>query len=138
VAGTLNRRISSFDNLITLYFIKKSGHYTGAARVLLITSFVLLGELAVLIIHSGYGKGGVLLVSILYIFRNSPIKRSLGGAISLILLVFSGTWVQWFGLLPLILFGLYNGKSGKGSRRLSYLFYPLHLLFLGILSLILF
>lgn len=42
--------------------------------------------------------------------------------------------IYWFGVLGFIVILLYDGKRGKGLKRLFYLFYPGHLLLIGILK----
>ena len=74
-----------------------------------------------------YEYHGILIAYFFYIFRNNPILSIIGGYLS----IFKTPWA-------LIGFGLtltYNGKRGKQNKILNYLFYPVHLLILGLLRL---
>ena len=93
-----------------------------------------------------YGLTGILTIILFYVFRNCKFAW-LGQLISLILLYivfFKGQSVvldilnfeyylplQSIGILSLILIWLYNGKKGKDSKKLQYMFYwfyPVHML----------
>ena len=72
-----------------------------------------------------YEYHGILIAYFFYIFRNNPILSIIGGYLS----IFKTPWA-------LLGFGLtltYNGKRGKQNKILNYLFYPVHLLILGLL-----
>ena len=74
-----------------------------------------------------YEYHGILIAYFFYIFRNNPILSIVGGYLSII----KTPWA-------LLGFGLtltYNGKRGKQNKILNYLFYPVHLLILGLLRL---
>ena len=74
-----------------------------------------------------YEYHGILIAYFFYIFRNNPILSIIGGYLS----IFKTLWA-------LLGFGLtltYNGKRGKQNKILNYLFYPVHLLILGLLRL---
>ena len=74
-----------------------------------------------------YEYHGILIAYFFYIFRNNPILSIIGGYLSIL----KTPWA-------LLGFGLtltYNGKRGKQNKILNYLFYPVHLLILGLLRL---
>ena len=74
-----------------------------------------------------YEYHGILIAYFFYIFRNNQILSIIGGYLS----IFKTLWA-------LLGFGLtltYNGKRGKQNKILNYLFYPVHLLILGLLRL---
>ena len=74
-----------------------------------------------------YEYHGILIAYFFYIFRNNPILSIIGGYLSIIK-------IPW----ALLGFGLtltYNGERGKQNKILNYLFYPVHLLILGLLRL---
>lgn len=80
-----------------------------------------------MILGLDYEYHGILIAYFFYIFRNNPILSIIGGYLS----IFKTPWA-------LLGFGLtltYNGKRGKQNKILNYLFYPLHLLILGLLRL---
>lgn len=74
-----------------------------------------------------YEYHGILIAYFFYIFRNNQILSIIGGYLSIV----KTPWA-------LLGFGLtltYNGKRGKQNKILNYLFYPVHLLILGLLRL---
>lgn len=95
-------------------------------------------------VHSDYGYFGVLSIFSFYLFRNNKILMSF----SFIALVFMyyGKYLLipaisniYLGLIvctmvPLLFINLYNHKKGKDTKYFLYLFYPLHLLIIYVLS----
>ena len=74
-----------------------------------------------------YEYHGILIAYFFYIFGNNPILSIIGGYLSIV----KTPWA-------LLGFGLtlaYNGERGKQNKILNYLFYPVHLLILGLLRL---
>lgn len=92
------------------------------------------------ILHFDYGFYGVAIVLIFYIFKNNFINASLFFIIatatkyiaSMINLkaLLHPTLIKLFlyTCLSIIFIAAYNGKKGKDTRYLLYLFYPIHLL----------
>lgn len=123
--------------LIMLYFIKRAEKYDRKKRKLLVTGFIVLGETITLLIQAN-AIGGILLITVLYIFREQPKRLFLWGTIALSIMALGFMWIQLFGLVSFILFRYYNGEVGKGSKYLFYIFYPAHLLILSIIYIIMF
>lgn len=72
-----------------------------------------------------YDYHGILIAYFFYLFRERPLLRIFFGYLS----IFKEIW-------SLLGFGLtltYNGQRGKQYKLLNYLFYPVHLLILGLL-----
>ncbi|MGM0217625.1 TraX family protein [Enterococcus sp. AZ126] len=83
-----------------------------------------LGIFAAQGLHTDYGGWiGVLLIVVLYLFRDFHLFKCVLGA--LILLQNS-----WFGLIAFIPIYFYNGQRGKQWKYFFYWFYPAHLLVL--------
>ena len=81
-----------------------------------------------------YGIMGVLLPVLIY-FGN-PKQKYLTAGLILLGLAYGG--VQWFALAAVPLLGMYNGQRGKYAMgKLFYLYYPLHLVVIYVLSLFL-
>ncbi|MBQ8237707.1 MAG: conjugal transfer protein TraX [Oscillospiraceae bacterium] len=128
--------------------VKRHGR---AVRMTVACVSVLLGSVAGLVAFADYLHGGVLTVLVFYFFRArnwvSRFCQLIGLAwINLELLgglVYEFTVItfpqQGFALLALIPIWLYRGNPGLRSpvlKWINYLFYPVHLLILGLLMLL--
>ncbi len=88
--------------------------------------------------HCDYGFYGVAIILLFYIFKNSLPKASIAFILAttikyIIPIIKYGLYYQYLYLLictliPIIFISLYNGKKGKDTKYLLYLFYPIHLL----------
>ena len=91
--------------------------------------------LAAALLRPDYGIPGVALVLLFHLFREDKAAQLL----FLVLLNCFGYGlgsVQSFAALAWIPISLYRGKKGRGGKALqygSYIFYPLHMLILGLL-----
>ena len=74
-----------------------------------------------------YEYHGILIAYFFYIFRNNQILSIIGGYLSIVRTLWT---LLGFGLTL-----AYNGERGKQNKILNYLFYPVHLLILGLLRL---
>lgn len=90
-----------------------------------------------------YGFAGILTPFLVSLFKSKPGKlAAMGFAILLItvevyLAIFS--WIQLYAFLSIPLIALYNGKPGRYRMKyFFYLFYPLHLAALWIISWLIF
>lgn len=87
-----------------------------------------------------YGFGGIIL-PIFVLFSKDKKGKLLSFSLGLILMVFtlnySNSLLSLCSFIPLILLFFYNGKNGKTALKWSfYLFYPLHLAILYLISLL--
>ena len=92
-----------------------------------VTAVLWCGAMAVLagVCRTDYGAAGVILIVLLYYFREDPSRRlALGYGV---LLLGAGT-MEFTAIGSFFLLGFYNGERGRGPRQLFYWFYPLHLL----------
>ena len=86
-------------------------------------------------LQTDYGGAGVLLVVLLYWFRENGIRRACAGYATLMLGV---SPAEVTALFSFALMNGYNGEQGGGRwQRLFYLSYPLHILVLWGVSLFL-
>lgn len=104
----------------------------GIASAILVFAGVMLSE----ILHVDYGGYGVLLILLFYMGRRlkaSPLITCIAGYLLFL-------WEPYcIGGFLLLLF--YNGKKrqrGKGFQFFFYLFYPVHLLILGLIRVVFF
>lgn len=101
--------------------------------------------------HFDYGFFGVFIIFIFYLLHNKKIAMSIVFVISVIvkylipiiqngipiLYTFFGTkysMVMYFTCFAIIPILFYNGQKGKDAKYLFYIFYPVHLLILSIIS----
>lgn len=94
---------------------------------------VIMGLMAEFLNFS-YGMLGILVISFFYLFKeNFPLIILSVGLSTLIL----GETMQYFSLFSLILIYFYNKELGKNCKMLFYLYYPLHILVLGLINMLL-
>jgi len=118
--------------LISIYIYDKSKY-----KIIGIISAILIGLLAEFA-HCDYGFYGVAIIFLFYIFKNDIIKSSTAFMTAttikyLIPMIKYGFYDIYLyllicTLLPIIFISSYNGKKGKDTKYLLYLFYPIHLL----------
>lgn len=110
--------------------------------LLLLGSFLLFVEFLNIV---DYGIFGVLLILVFYFVKDKKLSLSLGTAclvlLTLKMMLFAGftlrSTVQFLSILSLLLLYFYNGNKGKVNLKwLFYIFYPLHLLVILIITLI--
>ncbi len=123
------------------YFIAKFLQY-----LLCIMPVILLAILAEFFSFD-YGFFGVTIIFLFYVFKNSKtlmiLSYSLTCTIYYVLQIIINGYSYWyvllclFTILPIFLICLYNGKQGKKVKWILYLFYPVHLIILYLLTFVL-
>ena len=96
-------------------------------RLWYLASFVVLAIMCIISMYLSidYEYHSIIIVYLLYIFYNKPVVGCILGYLSII----QELWcILGFGLIL-----MYNGERGKQNKLINYLFYPVHLLILGIL-----
>jgi len=111
-------------------------------KYFLVLSIGLLG----LLLRVDYKMYGIIMIFILYRFRDSKIKMVISFAIlvfvrHIILAYYNGIGISPYVLkiclsiiASLIFILLYNGKQGKKIQKFYYWFYPVHMLVLYLVS----
>ena len=94
---------------------------------------VIIGLIAEFLNFS-YGMLGILVISFFYLFKKNFLLFVLSVSLSTLIL---GDTMQYFSLLSLILIYFYNKKLGKKCKMFFYLYYPLHILVLGLIKMFL-
>lgn len=114
-------------------------------KLLLLLPFVWVSQR----LHLEYSRQGILLMGLFFLTRNLPYRHILHLLGLIALFCFSGTVVDlgfislsWtaFAVLAIIPIALYTGKKSGSSRLVQtgfYLFYPVHLLVLLLLTVLL-
>ena len=128
--------------LISIYIYDKD---KSKYKILGIISSILIGFIAQFI-NCDYGFYGVAIIVIFYIFKNNTTKTSIAFILAtviryLIPIIKYGynnifLYLMFSTMFPIIFISLYNGKKGKDTKYLLYLFYPIHLLIIYGISLI--
>lgn len=118
--------------LASIYIYDKSKH-----KFFGIIISIIIGIIAELI-HCDYGFYGIAIILLFYVFKNNNLLSSISFIIAvtinyLIPIIKYGFYDIYLylyisTLIPIIFISLYNGKKGKNTKYLLYLFYPIHLL----------
>lgn len=104
----------------------------------MIALLVFLGKL----VRVDYGWYGVLSVFVLYVFRERKVGRVLGFMLLSAIYYYKRLFIDYskanlisyiFSNIPVILLLFYQGKLGRKTKYLYYIFYPVHM---GILYII--
>ncbi|MDY4668673.1 MAG: TraX family protein [Oliverpabstia sp.] len=126
-SGHQNVFFTLFIGFLVIWAIEKAEE-THHAFLLSALAFT-LGCFAAFILNTDYDYKGVLLITVLYLFRYNPSLRTLAGCISLI-------W-EPPACLAFFPIQMYNGKRGISLKYFFYLFYPLHLLLFAAITFVL-
>ena len=166
-AGSVNVFVTLFLGLLGLYLFDKVSHWKALPEPLAYAAAVLPVALACLAAHklgSDYGRYGVMLIFIFYLFRDNRTGAMLAfflctelryglccistdklSEVTVWLSLFESgdkTWyiggsIQQFCILAAIPIALYSGEKGSGRLKwVFYAFYPVHLLVLWLISII--
>lgn len=85
--------------------------------------------------NTDYGAMGVALILVMVLLRDKPLTRDLvAGGVLAAMIPFGSHWIELFGMLAFPLFHRYNGQRGRQSKYFFYIFYPAHLLLLGLIA----
>lgn len=105
--------------------------YTPVELALLITAAA--GAALYILPHADYNYHSLLLITMLYLFRNSRPAQVLATAAWCVNLYGSNTYFIIGGLCSCLLMLLYNGKKGPAFKLGFYLIYPVHILLIFLL-----
>lgn len=94
------------------------------------TAAVVAGCWIAFVLQTDYDWRGVILIVVLYLFRSNRLLMTAAGCVCLL-------W-EAPACLAFLPINLYNGRRGFSMKYFFYLFYPAHLLFLGILRYLVF
>lgn len=99
----------------------------------ILLSVVIVGVfycIAEYLLCTDYGGGGVLAIFTMYMLRS---KKELAMILTVFVLSIFASSIELLALFMVIPIHFYNGERGKQMKYLFYLFYPVHLLILGLL-----
>lgn len=125
--GHQNVFFTLFLGLVMLrLFTKLTGK---VEQCLMVIGLFLLAEF----LRTDYSSMGLLMIFMFYIFRErAGVKIAIISVINILLM----GYIQAFGALAMIPISLHNGKQGRKMKYFFYLFYPVHLLILYIVSMV--
>ena len=89
--------------------------------------------LAAYFLRLDHGYPGLILVLIFFFFRKSGKRLIIAVTVWAFICIPLGQMLEWAGLIALIPIMMYNGEKGKGSKWFFYIFYPAHMLVLGLI-----
>lgn len=116
--------------LIMLYFYGKFPGKSGKnlAVKAVVTAAALLWPV---MLGITFGSALVLTAAVMWVFREKPLLRNIGGACAVILCALSS---PFYLAAPMGILGthFYNGEKGEENRIVNYLAYPILLLFVGL------
>ena len=89
--------------------------------------------------HCDYGAYGIAIILIFYMFKDNIITSSILFILATLIRyfipcikygIFPKEYLYLFicTIIPCLFFAAYNGKKGKNTKHLLYLFYPIHLI----------
>lgn len=144
--------VSNFSNVFTLniLFTLTLGLlaitvYDKSKHKLLGLLFVIICAISAYFLHFDYGWFGIAIIFIFYIFKDKKLYMNLFFIIATFTNYFYNyittlrieyLFIILFCTLSLIPINLYNEKKGKNIKYFLYIFYPLHLVVLYLLTLI--
>ena len=107
---------------------------------------VIISAILAEVFHFDYGAFGIAIIFLFFFFKQKPLLMNIGVVLSIIIYYWNGlqnpyTYLTYlivviFTCVPLLFINLYNNKKGKDTKLFLYLFYPIHLLIIYLLSLL--
>ena len=105
-------------------------HANGYRKPLADLVILVLGMLVAYLMHTDYSATGVLAITLMYAFRQNPVKRMFAGC----LVLTATNMIEAAGFVALLPVKKYNGQRGLGMKYFFYVFYPVHLFLLYLIS----
>ena len=112
--------------LLTLIIVDKLKEKINNKYAWLILSILIVGVNAIIatLLSFDYDYYSIIIIFILYLFYD---KRLVGSLISYLVII-----KEVYAILGFAVINFYNGEKGRQNKLFNYLFYPVHLLILGI------
>lgn len=112
--------------LAGIRYIEQKDNFSVQLKWLLVIITTALGMTAAHLLHTDYGAFGVFAIVGLYLFRENKTRQTIFGCVAFL-------W-EWTAPIAFIPIHFYNGKRGMCLKYVFYVFYPAHLLILGLLT----
>lgn len=130
--GLLTLWLLDKSKMLVKKYFKEKIDLTIILPITYLLIIVVMGLIAEFLSFS-YGMLGILVISFFYLFKKNFPLTVLSVSLSTLIL---GDTMQYFSLLSLILIYFYNKKLGKKCKVFFYLYYPLHILVLGVIRML--
>lgn len=127
--GYQNVMLTLLIGMLAMWGCRLAEKYLAGSQYLLLSVQGLCaaaGMLAAWLLHTDYDYKGILCIMAIYFFRSNRLLQCLAGALSLI-------W-EPEAMISFLFIYLYNGQRGRQPKYFFYVFYPLHLLLLYLVS----
>lgn len=120
------------DKIKEKYLLTSPGTYTVSVSLVII-----LASLVGYFFRADYGAFGVTLIICLYFFRDKKIYAAL--SFPALCVIFRDAVMEYeiIGVCAFIPIFFFNGKKGPNDHHLFYLFYPAHMVILGLINMFL-
>lgn len=124
--------ITVIDRLKNLFLLTAPATYT-----ISVSFIIILAGLVGYFFRSDYGAFGVTLIICLYFFREKKIYAALSFLVLCLILGAAVMGYEPIGVCAFIPIFFFNGEKGHDDHHLFYLFYPAHLVVLGLINMFL-
>lgn len=134
--GTRNPVFGMVVGLVMLYFYQRySG--SGIQNLIIRILVTIAGLIWTQMLNIEFGICIVLIICVLWAFRRNPLYRNFAGATAAIV---CSLFSPFFLASPMgfLAVHMYNGEKGEENERFNYLFYPVLLLVVGLVSVLVF
>lgn len=110
--------------IVGMKYVEESDRFALYMKYLIEAGIVLAGCIVAKLMHTDYSWKGILILALMFFFRRDKKKQIYAGAIAFL----------WEITAPLAFIPIarYDGTKGKANKYFFYIFYPAHLLLLGI------
>lgn len=112
--------------ILMLHYIQIQFQAQWFPRIILNLLAISMGCAFAELLKTDYGLTGILVITVMYLFRNNRVSQMLYGCL---LLICTST-LEIISIITIPLVNYYNGKRGLNLKYFFYAFYPLHLLLL--------
>ena len=121
--------------MYVLEFLKDAYFYKSVVKYSILAALTCsFGFAAAALLRLDYGMPGIGLILVFYYFRFRGWRLVLAVVIWSIVCLFMNHQLEWAGLIALIpIMKFYNGTEGKLPKWFFYIFYPAHMLVLGLM-----
>lgn len=128
--------LTFYVSILIIMLYEKIKNQKDEKKIIGITVIAMITVITMLL-KFDYAPIGTIIPLCLCLSKNNKYRIIIYAGLLALLATVNGWAIQYFGLLALIPLALYNGKKGKlNLKTIFYIFYPLHIIIIKLLSLI--